>query len=51
MKQNFSVKRWAKDLALEEVEVSMVPFWVQIRGNPSVCLVSTKNVQRPSNGD
>lgn len=34
MKQNFSVKRWPNDLALEEVQVEMVPFWVQLKGIP-----------------
>lgn len=32
MKQNFSMKRWPNDLALEEIELEMVHFWVQIRG-------------------
>lgn len=34
MKQNFSVKRWPSDLALEEVQVELVPFWVQMKGIP-----------------
>lgn len=47
MKQNFSVKIWPKELALEEIELEMVPFWVQIppRGT---CLVSEANVRRLS---
>ncbi|XP_068313719.1 uncharacterized protein [Pyrus communis] len=32
MKQNFSVKRWPPELALEEIQMELVPFWVQIRG-------------------
>ncbi|KAM1025324.1 hypothetical protein ACFX15_037842 [Malus domestica] len=45
MKQNFSIKRWPKEMALEEIEVAKVPFWVQIRGVPP-CLISVANVQR-----
>ncbi|KAM1420825.1 hypothetical protein ACFX2I_003153 [Malus domestica] len=32
MKKNFSVKKWLPDLAVEEVQLELVPFWVQIRG-------------------
>lgn len=32
MKQNFSVKKWPHELALEEVNVDVVTFWIQIRG-------------------
>lgn len=32
--QCFSVKRWPVDLAIKEVNVGLVPFWVQIRGVP-----------------
>ncbi|KAM2479020.1 hypothetical protein PS1_002804 [Malus domestica] len=32
MKQNFSVKKWPPELALEEVKMAVVPFWIQIRG-------------------
>ncbi|KAM1007139.1 hypothetical protein ACFX14_003884 [Malus domestica] len=32
MKKNFSVKKWLPDLAVEEVQLKLVPFWVQIRG-------------------
>ncbi|KAM2079671.1 hypothetical protein EV2_026314 [Malus domestica] len=45
MKQNFSVKRWPQELALEEVQVEFVPFWVQIRGMP-LFLNSEVNVKR-----
>ncbi|KAM0979773.1 hypothetical protein FF1_015580 [Malus domestica] len=33
MKQNFSVKKQPPELALEEVKMAIVPFWVQIRGS------------------
>ncbi|KAM1185626.1 hypothetical protein ACFX2J_014711 [Malus domestica] len=45
MKKNFSVKMWPPELALEEVELEHVPFWVQIRGIP-LCLISLENVRR-----
>ncbi|KAM1406714.1 hypothetical protein ACFXTH_001361 [Malus domestica] len=45
MKKNFSVKLWPPELALEEVELEHVPFWVQIRGVP-LCLISSENVKR-----
>ncbi|KAM2127832.1 hypothetical protein ACFX1R_007693 [Malus domestica] len=32
MKKNFFVKKWLPDLAVEEVQLELVPFWVQIRG-------------------
>ncbi|KAM0977288.1 hypothetical protein ACFX2I_020017 [Malus domestica] len=31
MKKNFVVKKWNPALALEEVEMEIVPFWIQIR--------------------
>lgn len=34
MSQNFSVKRRPRDLALEEIMLGMVPFWIQITGVP-----------------
>lgn len=34
MKQNFSVKRWPPNLAIEEIQMELVSFWVQIRGVP-----------------
>ncbi|KAM0987219.1 hypothetical protein ACFX2A_011537 [Malus domestica] len=45
MKKNFSVKRWSQDLALEETQWDLVPFWVQIRGVP-LCLCSSSNLTR-----
>ncbi|XP_048435342.1 uncharacterized protein LOC125475077 [Pyrus x bretschneideri] len=45
MKQNFSVKRWPADLAIEEIPMELVPFWVQIRGVP-LCLCTGTNVRR-----
>ncbi|KAM1122858.1 hypothetical protein FF1_004321 [Malus domestica] len=45
MKQNFSVCRWPVELALEEVQVELIPFWVQIRGIP-LGLTSERNVRR-----
>ncbi|KAM2539748.1 hypothetical protein TB2_025010 [Malus domestica] len=45
MKQNFSVCRWPVELALEEVQVELLPFWVQIRGIP-LGLTSERNVRR-----
>ncbi|KAM1732004.1 hypothetical protein ACFX11_017813 [Malus domestica] len=32
MKKNFSVKRWPNELALKEINMNAIPFWVQIRG-------------------
>ncbi|KAB2628955.1 hypothetical protein D8674_033750 [Pyrus ussuriensis x Pyrus communis] len=38
MKQNLSVKRWTENLAMEEVHMHMVHFWVQMKGiPPSLC--------------
>ena len=38
MKQNFFVQRWLPELALEEIQLERVPFWIQIRGVPlSLC--------------
>ncbi|KAM1080241.1 hypothetical protein ACFX14_014940 [Malus domestica] len=45
MKQNFSVKRWPPDLALEEIQMTLVPFWVQLRGVP-LSLSTETNVRR-----
>ncbi|KAM2157361.1 hypothetical protein ACFX1R_042943 [Malus domestica] len=45
MKQNFSVKRWPPDLAIEEIQMALVPFWVQIRGVP-LSLSTETNVRR-----
>lgn len=32
MSQNFSVKRWPQQLALEEVMLRKVSFWIQMKG-------------------
>ncbi|KAM2473742.1 hypothetical protein PS1_006530 [Malus domestica] len=45
MKKNFFVKKWLPDLAVEEVQLELVPFWVQIRGVP-LGLSSLANVKR-----
>ncbi|KAM1025339.1 hypothetical protein ACFX2J_038338 [Malus domestica] len=45
MKKNFSVKKWPLELALEEVEMETIPFWVQVRGVP-LSLISTANIKR-----
>ncbi|KAM2019755.1 hypothetical protein ACFX1T_022514 [Malus domestica] len=45
MKKFFSVKRWSQDLALEEIQWELVPFWVQIRGVP-LCLSTSSNITR-----
>ncbi|KAB2600004.1 hypothetical protein D8674_010275 [Pyrus ussuriensis x Pyrus communis] len=45
MKKVFSVVKWPPELALEELELDEVPFWVQIRGLP-LGLASLENVQR-----
>ncbi|XP_068331391.1 uncharacterized protein At4g02000-like [Pyrus communis] len=45
MKQNFSIKRWPPELAIEEIPMELVPFWVQIRGVP-LCLCTETNVRR-----
>lgn len=44
MKKNFFVKKWPPELALEEVEMEIVPFCVQIKGVP-LCLVTMENVK------
>ncbi|KAM2964485.1 hypothetical protein FF2_022265 [Malus domestica] len=45
MKKNFVVKKWNLALALEEIELGIVHFWIQIRGVP-LCLVTKENVKR-----
>ncbi|KAM1044464.1 hypothetical protein EV2_036592 [Malus domestica] len=45
MKQNFSVKRWSQELALMEVKVETILFWVQIRG-VLLFLILEANVRR-----
>ncbi|XP_050145591.1 uncharacterized protein LOC126621231 [Malus sylvestris] len=45
MKQNFSVKRWNQELALEEINMYKVLFWIQIRGVP-LYFISENNVRR-----
>ncbi|KAB2625965.1 hypothetical protein D8674_017625 [Pyrus ussuriensis x Pyrus communis] len=45
MKQNFSIKRWPSELAIEEIPMELVHFWVQIRGVP-LCLCTETNVRR-----
>ncbi|XP_070662491.1 uncharacterized protein [Malus domestica] len=45
MKKIFSIKKWPSDLALEEIVLENVPFWVQIRGVP-MCFVSLQNIKR-----
>lgn len=45
MKQNFSVQRWPPELALEELQMELVPLWVQIHGIP-LNLSSENNVRR-----
>ncbi|KAM1362684.1 hypothetical protein ACFX2H_027475 [Malus domestica] len=42
---NFSVCRWPVNLALEEVQVELLPFWVQIHGIP-LGFTSERNVRR-----
>ena len=44
MKKNFSVKTWPQELALEEINMEMVLFWIQIRGVPPY-LSSEKNLR------
>ncbi|KAM1127252.1 uncharacterized protein LOC126626742 [Malus sylvestris] len=48
MKQNLSVKRWTEDLAMEEIPMHMVLFWVQMKGIPP-CLCSEGNLNRLAN--
>ncbi|KAM3003562.1 hypothetical protein FF2_033908 [Malus domestica] len=45
MKQNFSVKRWPLELALEEIDMQRISFWIQIRGVPPF-LSSEANIRR-----
>ncbi|KAM2888289.1 hypothetical protein FF1_012038 [Malus domestica] len=45
MKKVLSVKKWPPELALEEVEMKTIPFWVKIRGVP-LGLISSANIQR-----
>lgn len=45
IKQNFSVQRWPPELALEEIQMELVLFWVQIRGVP-LSLSTELNVRR-----
>ncbi|KAB2599005.1 hypothetical protein D8674_039706 [Pyrus ussuriensis x Pyrus communis] len=45
MKKVFSVVKWPPELALEELELDAVPFWVQIRGVP-LGLASVDNIHR-----
>ncbi|KAM2126516.1 hypothetical protein ACFX1R_006525 [Malus domestica] len=45
MKQNFLVKRWNQELALEEINMQKVLFWIQIRGVP-LYFISKDNVRR-----
>ncbi|KAM1087781.1 hypothetical protein ACFX2H_013246 [Malus domestica] len=45
MKKNFLVNVWPAVLALKEVEIEKVPFWVQIRRVP-LFLTSIENVKR-----
>ncbi|KAM2053295.1 hypothetical protein ACFX1T_002951 [Malus domestica] len=45
MKQHFVVKRWPPELAFEEVQLEIMPFWVQIRGVP-LYLHTENNVKR-----
>lgn len=48
MKRNFSIKRWHSELALEEVSMENIPFWVQIRG-VFLCLTTESNIHRLTN--
>lgn len=45
MKQNFFVQRWPPELALKEIQMELVPFWIQIRGVP-LSLYIEMNVRR-----
>ncbi|KAM1263060.1 hypothetical protein ACFX13_028779 [Malus domestica] len=45
MKQNLFVKRWVDELAMEEIPMHLVPFWVQMKGIPPG-LCSTENISR-----
>lgn len=44
MTQNFSVQIWPQDLALEEIQLELVHFWIQLRGIP-LGLTSEVNVR------
>ncbi|BFG31059.1 hypothetical protein CerSpe_173320 [Prunus speciosa] len=45
MKQCFSVKRWPVELAIEEIDTAMVPYWVQIREVP-LNFYSEENIKK-----
>lgn len=45
VKQNFSIQRWPPDLALEEVQLEFVLFWVHLHGIP-LNMSSETNVRR-----
>ncbi|KAM2163455.1 hypothetical protein ACFX1Q_041140 [Malus domestica] len=45
MKQNFVVKRWPSELALEEIDMQRISFWIQIRGVPPF-LSSEANIKQ-----
>ncbi|KAM1823104.1 hypothetical protein ACFX13_025760 [Malus domestica] len=45
MKLNFYVKRWSPDLAIEDIQMALVPFWIQIWGVP-LSLSTELNVRR-----
>ncbi|KAM1109719.1 hypothetical protein ACFX13_009252 [Malus domestica] len=45
MKENLYVKRWMEDLAMEEVPMHLVPFWVQMKGIP-LSLCSEEKIKR-----
>ncbi|KAM0956247.1 hypothetical protein ACFX2A_025041 [Malus domestica] len=45
MKQNFVVKRWPSEIALEEIDMQRISFWIQIRGVPPF-LSSEANIKR-----
>lgn len=47
MNKNFSIKRWPNNLALEEIKMELVPFWMQIRGLP-LNMCSETNAMRLS---
>ena len=44
MKQHFMVKSWSQELALEEVNMYSIPFWIQLRGIPPY-LSSDRNLR------
>ena len=45
MKKVLSVKPWPQEMALEEVEMDKVSFWVQLWGVP-LCYVSLENIKK-----